>query len=211
MLSFSNVEFAAIVIIILFQPFTNIHVKCIILILVFLIHYIETSTELFNKYNLYKNKNKNNKSIDDIIHTYFKNSSLNKRIYAILLTDEELIQIVIRMNYYRKLDTDCFQSFLYSLWNYLKAFGYAFHFDKKKPFNENVVYEMIEKRNKVLMAITQLSYEIDNKKVEEGIGTLIQKLYYRLNHYIKLVQNKYNISGDLPIPVNVLDKYDIFI
>ena len=211
----SNTEFLIIICIIIFQPFTNTHTKLLFLILFLIIHNIEFFKNIY--YKKYKNnleikKIKNNQDLDKIISLFFKNTNLNKKIYSILLSNIELIRIVKQIHRYSVYDPGMFKQFIYSLWDFLKLFGHVFHFKTKKyKKREDILFEFIEKRNRILMSLTFLSFELNNKKLDKEVDKYIDSLFILLNIYIKMVQKKFNIIGDLPpIPINVVDEYIIF-
>lgn len=214
MLNISNTEFLIITSIIIFQPFTNSHTKVLFLVIFLVIHNFEYFKNIYFKNNidLYYT-NKSNKDLDNIISNFFKNTNLNKNIYSILLTNPVLINIVKKVNKFYIYDPEMYYQFIYSLWDFLKLFGYLFHFNFKKENKkgDEILFDLIEKRNKVLMSISYVSFGLENDRIDVEIDKYIDTLFVELNRYIKMVQKKYNIVGDLPpIPINVVDGYIIF-
>lgn len=152
-------------------------------------------------------ENKDKQDIDEIIKKHFKNTLVNRNVYAVLLSNSELIKILKDLEIFKNVEKGNYREIIYDLWSFLKAFSFGV---KRGNFSEQSYYDIIEKRNKVLNNITNMLYTIHGDKGSELIYDMVTRTQKQLNYYIRILKNKYNITiSELPI-YDVSHKHTIF-
>jgi hypothetical protein len=168
---------------------------------------IPTILYYFYKTIIPSKESKDKIDIDEIIQKHFKNTLVNRNVYAVLLSNPDLIKLVKELEIFNNVEKGNYREIIYNLWAFLKAYSFGI---KKTSMDEKSLLDIIEKRNKILNNINNLLYTITGDKSSEYIYELVTKMQYQLNTYIKLLKNKYNITiSGIPM-YDVSQKYTIF-
>lgn len=162
-------------------------------------------------HHLYKkNVNKDiieKQNIDEIIKAHFKNTTINKIVYAVLLSDQNLIKLVKELEIFKNLDNGNYKDILYHLWSFLKIYAFTL---KSKNINPDVLNDLLEKKNKLLNSVSNMDFILNENNSSQKANELKMSFQSNLDNYIRIIKNKFNLQDTSIRPANVLSDNTIF-
>lgn len=199
MLKLTNTEVISIVCIVIFQKFIN--PLYIIIPIVFYYIFTNIQNKVINESTTIKSLN-----IDDIVQSHFKNTLINKNVYAALLSNNKLVSIIKELEIFKNIDKGNYRQIIYEFWSFLKLYVFTL---KKKRVSPDVINELMEKRNNLLNSISTITFTITGTKSLEKITKIRSELQSELNNYIRIIKNKFDLH-ESEQPANVSSTHTIF-